>query len=216
MARWCLLALMIASPVSACFAQTQAEQPPSPLHVDFTPLGGYRTGMTFPTLLNGQQSSANLILQARPSYGFAIGVRLSEEDLVEFRWARQDTHFRLRGRSMTSDVRVVLDEFHGDFTHEYVSEDWPAWSRPFVIGSIGATHIWGKSSESFTRFSFGLGGGIKIFFNRRFGLKMQAEWLPLAIDPEINAFVCGGGCVVHLTTTVVSQGEFVIGPVFRF
>ena len=115
-----------------------------------------------------------------------------------------------------SRERVILNQFQGDFTHEYILEDWPAWARPFVIGSVGATHLSAGPNSSFTRFSFGLGGGIKVYFNRHMGLRMQAEWLPLVINPEVGALVCGGGCVVHLNATLVSQGEISVGPIFRF
>ena len=181
-----------------------------PLRIDVTPLIGYRTSMTFSGLQNGLATP--LSLDASPSYGIAAGARLDEEDLVEFRWARQDTHVHLAG----SSERVILDQYQGDFTHEYILENWAAWARPFVIGSLGATHLGAGPKSSFTRFSFGLGGGIKVYFNRHMGLRMQAEWLPLVINPEVNSLVCGGGCVVHVTATLVSQGEVAVGPIFRF
>lgn len=184
----------------------------SPLRFDFTPLIGYRTILSFPTGQNGQPATPNLVLSDRPSYGFAVGGRLNEEDLVEFRWARQNTRARLEN-SLTS-TKVTLDQYQGDFTHEYILDNWPKSARPFVIGSVGATHIGGEAT-SFTRFSFGLGGGVKFYFTRHFGVRLQGEWLPVVLNPSV-AFVCGGGCIVHIRATLASQGEFVAGPVFRF
>ena len=195
----------LASQVATAPSQTK------PLRIDVTPLIGYRTSMTFSAVQNGVATSG-IHLDARPSYGFGVGVRLDEEDLVEFRWARQETHIHLAG----SSERVILNQFQGDFTHEYILEDWPAWARPFVIGSVGATHLGAGPNSSFTRFSFGLGGGIKVYFDRHMGLRMQAEWLPLVINPEVSSLVCGGGCVVRLSATLVSQGEIAVGPIFRF
>jgi hypothetical protein len=145
----------------------------------------------------------------------SAGVRLDEENLVEFRWARQDTHVHLRG-SAESGENAVLDQFQGDFTHEYILEEWPHSVRPFVMGSAGATHVGGGTSSSFTRFSFGIGGGIKVYFSRHFGVRMQGEWLPLVVEPEVTSFVCGAGCIVHLSARLVSQGEIAVGPIFRF
>jgi hypothetical protein len=116
----------------------------------------------------------------------------------------------------SSDEKVVLDQFHGDFTHEYIPEEGLRWARPFVIGSAGATRVAGGANNSFIRFSFGLGGGIKVYFTRHLGFRMQGEWLPLVVEPEVTSFVCGGGCIVHLSARLVSQGEIVIGPVLRF
>ena len=186
------------------------------LRFDLSALVGYRTSMAFPTEQNLQGFSPRLVLGAKPSYGIAAGVRLDEDDLIELRWARQNTNVHLEGGAPSLSEKVFLDQLHGDFTHEYILDDWPAWARPFVIGSIGATRIAGGPNNSFTRFSFGLGGGVKVYFTRQLGLRVQAEWLPVVVSPEVGSFLCGGGCVAHLTGTVVSQGEIAVGPVFRF
>ena len=171
---WCPQGCLVVIILVLCpgeLASQSATHPASqtkPLRIDVTPLIGYRTSMTFPAEENGVATSG-LSLDASPSYGVAAGVRLNKEDLVEFRWARQDTHVHLAGSSQ----RAILNQFHGDFTHEYIPEDWPAWARPFVIGSVGATHLGAGSNSSFTRLSFGLGGGIKVYFNRHMGLRRR-------------------------------------------
>jgi hypothetical protein len=110
---------------------------------------------------------------------------------------------------------VILDQFHGDFSHEPLVEDWPSWAKPFVIASIGATHVSRDASISFTRFSFGIGGGIRLYASRHLGFKIQAEWVPVVVDPQV-AFVCGSGCIVHVGGTASSQGEVFAGPILRF
>jgi len=157
--RWFVFVLMITfysgTLSSQIISDEQAES--KPLRFDITALVDYRTRMLFPT---GHPPSCHLVLGAKPSYGTAIGMRLDEENLVEFRWARQDT----RVHFASSDEKVVLDQFHGDFTHEYIPEEGLRWARPFVMGSAGATQVAGGANSSFTRFSFGLGGGIKVYF----------------------------------------------------
>jgi hypothetical protein len=209
--RWCVLALMVIISSGRVASQTATDEQ-NPLRFDLTPLVGYRTYLGFPT---GHPPSSHLILSGGLSYGMSAGVRLDEENLVEFRWARQDTHVHLRG-SAESGENAVLDQFQGDFTHEYILEEWPHGVRPFVMGSAGATHVGGGTSSSFTRFSFGIGGGIKVYFSRHFGVRMQGEWLPLVVEPEVTSFVCGAGCIVHLSARLVSQGEIAVGPIFRF
>jgi hypothetical protein len=210
--RWCVFFLMVILYSGKAGSQTAGDEP-KPLRFDLTPLVGYRTIMSFPT---GHEPNPHLILAAKPSYGAAAGVRLDEEDLIELRWARQDTHVHLNGSAPSFEKKVVLDQFHGDFTHEYILEEWRRWARPFVMGSIGATRVSGGTSSSFTRFSFGIGGGLKIYFTRHLGLRIQGEWLPLVVQPEVTSFICGGGCIVHLSARLVSQGEVAVGPMFRF
>jgi hypothetical protein len=209
--QWCVFALMIILSSGRLASQTAADYQ-KPLRFDLTPLIGYRTRMLFPT---GHSPSPRLVLAAKPSYGMSIGVRLDEENLIEFRWARQDSHFHIRG-SAAPDKKVTLDQFHGDFTREFILEDGPHWARPFVLASAGATHVDGGIDSSFTRFSCGIGGGIKVYFTRHFGVRVQGEWIPVVVEPEVTSFVCGSGCIVRLSARMVSQGEIVVGPVFRF
>ena len=209
--------LVVFAPLLFCGEMVSQEQPSElkPLRIDFTPLIGYRSSITFPTVQALQGNGAGAVLAEKPSYGFALGVRLNEEDVVEIRWARQATDIRFTDTSLPS-TQVILHQVHLDCTHEFIMDRWPIWVRPYVIGSVGGTHIDGGSNAAFTRFSFGLGTGLKVYLSRHVGLRFQVEWLPIVISPEVGAFVCGAGCVVHLSATAVSQGEIVAGPVFRF
>ena len=214
--RCLVLLVMLCSGRLVSQTATDERSQTRPLRFDVTPLVGYRTSINFPTGQDGQGQGPGLILDAKPSYGVAVGMRLDEENLIEFRWARQYTYVHLEGGAPSPNEKVVLDQFHGDFTHEYILDNWIPRARPFVMGSIGATRIAGGASNGFTRFSFGLGGGIKFYFTRHVGLRIQAEWLPIVVDPGVGSFVCGGGCVVQLSGAAVSQGEIVVGPMFRF
>jgi hypothetical protein len=196
------------------YAQEQPE--PKPQRFDFTAFVGYRTSMSFPVEPQVTGTNPRVVVDASPSYGASFGVRLREEDLIEVRWARQDSYVHSEEIALhPSRQRVILDQFHGDFSHEPLVEDWPSWARPFVLASVGATHVSGSTNINFTRFSFGIGGGIRLYAGRHFGFKIQAEWLPVFADPQV-AFACGGGCVVHVGGSVASQGEVFVGPIFRF
>jgi len=195
-----------------------AQQQPAPklLRFDFTPFMGYRTSMSFPVEPHVTGMNPRVVVDASPSYGFSLGMRLHEEDLIEVRWARQDSY--VHGEDITPQPfrqHMILDQFHGDFSHEPFIEDWPSWAKPFVLASVGATRVSSSTYISFTRFSFGIGGGIRLYANRHFGFKLQAEWLPVFADPQA-AFICGGGCIVHVGGTLASQGEVLAGPILRF
>jgi hypothetical protein len=208
-----ILCLIAFSP--ALRAQQQAE--PKPLLFDFTAFMGYRTSMSFPVEPHVTGMNPRIVLDASPSYGVSFGVRFrAEEDLVEMRWARQDSY--VHSEDITPQPprqRVILDQFHGDFSHEPLVEEWPSWAKPFVLASVGATHVSSSTNLNFTRFSFGIGGGIRLYASRHFGFKIQAEWLPVFADPKV-AFICGGGCIVHVGGTAASQGEVLAGPTLRF
>lgn len=193
-----------------------AQQPePKPLRLEVTPLFGYRSTVIFP-IVSSVASNTDLTVDASPSFGVSFGVRLRDyDDLVETRWARQDSYVHSEQViPQPPRQRVVINQFHEDFSHEYVLEDLGDLAKPFVMASLGATHV-SSSTSSFTRFSFGIGGGVRLYASRHVYFKIQAEWLPIVVDPNV-AFICGGGCLVHLAATVASQGEVVVGPTFRF
>ena len=207
-------------PLLALAGTLQAQQPlePKPLRFDLTPFFGYRTSMSLPVEPHVTGTNPRVVLDAAPTFGVSFGARLTgrEEDLVEVRWARQDSY--LHSEDITPQLprrRILLDQFHGDFSHEPWIEEWSPWIRPYVLGSIGATHVSIPSATGFTRFSLGLGGGIRFYASRHLGFKIQGEWLGTVTDPRV-VLLCGGGCVVHLSATVASQGEAFVGTFLRF
>lgn len=210
-----IVALFLIVLSSALMAQQQPE--PWSQRFELTPFMGYRTSMSFPVELHVTGTNPRVVLDASPSYGVSIGMRLrAQEDLVEVRWARQDSYVHAEDLiPQPPTQRVILDQFHGDFSHEALVEDWASWAKPFVLASVGATHVSGNSNINFTRFSFGIGGGIRFYPSRHFGFKIQAEWLPVFADPHV-AFICGSGCIVHVGGTLSSQGEVLAGPILRF
>lgn len=194
----------------------QQQPDPKPLRFDFAAFLGYRTSISFPVEPQVTGMNPRVVVDPSPSYGVSFGVRPREEDLVEVRWARQDSYVHAEEITpLPPRQRVILDQFHGDFSHEPLVEDWPWWAKPYVLASVGATHASGSTNINFTRFSFGIGGGIRFYATRHFGFKIQAEWLPVLVDPQV-AFVCGGGCIVHVGGNVASQGEVFVGPILRF
>lgn len=210
-----IMMLLIALPSALSAQQELPEQ--KALRFDLTPFIGYRTSISFPIEPHVTGTDPRVVLDASPSYGVSLGMRLANEgDLVEMRWARQDSY--VHSEDITPQLprqRVVLDQFHGDFSHETPIEDWASWARPYVLASVGATHVSGSTNVSFTRFSFGIGAGVRFYASRHLGFKIQAEWLPVFVDPHV-AFICGSGCIVHVGGTASSQGEVFVGPILRF
>ena len=201
-----------------------AQTPQKQLRFDFSGFVGYRSAASFtgpepeatPTDVTTPLITPKVVVDPSPSYGVSFGARINELDLIEVRWARMNTTMRLEQNFLTTfQQNVIVDQYHGDFTHEYIVEDWPFNVRPYIMASIGATHYSGSATRNFTRFSFGIGGGFKLFVNRNVGFRIQGEWLPIFIDPEV-AIACGAGCVMRIRTQAASQAEFAVGPIIRF
>src|SRR5688572_14373851 len=80
-----ILLLMMACPLAA-----QNHPEVKLWSLDVTPQLGYRTSMSFTSEPGVDGVSSRAVLDANPSYGIAVGVRYNDEDLIEFRWARQE------------------------------------------------------------------------------------------------------------------------------
>jgi hypothetical protein len=206
------LALILFSCALAAHAQTE----PKPMYFDFTPLAGYRTSVSFTTQPVEGIDVPKIVIDPSPSYGAAFGGRVSDLDVIELRWTRMNTTMRVEQNFLTTfQQKVIVDQYHGDFTHEYVPDFWPVKIRPYIMASVGATHVSGSATRNFTRFSIGVGAGVKVFATRHVGFRVQGEWVPILVSPEVG-FICGGGCIIRIRTQLSSQGEFAAGPLFRF
>jgi hypothetical protein len=204
--------LALATPAQAQYVQIES--------FEVTPFIGGKFGGTFD--VRGEQTPQT---QARwkeaMSAGLSAGVRFDDYSLVEFRWTRTisrlqfDAPFAMAGASLGD---VTLNQFHADFTREFPIAEVKGL-RSFLTGTLGVTHV-AALDDGFTRFSFGLGAGLKQFLGSRFAIRAEARWLPILIDPNVGAFACGtvvgGGCFVVLSGHLTQQFELAIGPVFRF
>jgi len=180
------------------------------------------------------ESSNNVNLgtiQVDNSYnaGVTFGVNLNEEDAVEALWRRMVTKGRLPadvvdpGSSLNGTLfNLKIDQYHCNFLHHYTLNDPKAF--PYVIGGVGATTYYASQNgqtNSMTRFSFALGGGIKYFFADHFGLRGEARWAPTVLTASDSSFWCsiggaGAQCVVRLQTTLQNQVDFTGGVIIRF
>lgn len=187
-----------------------------PERFDFTTLISYRSRMTFAVEPSLPGTSSRVAVAASPAYGFALGVRVREGNVVEFRWSRQDSNIEISDSIIGySPIRMTLKQFHCDFIHEYVVRHRALRLTPFMMASVGATNMSTGASSGSTELSAGIGGGIKFFVSQHLGFRIQAQWLPTFLAAQGTA-LCGTSCIAHLGGTLGSQAEVAIGPVLRF
>jgi hypothetical protein len=204
--------LAAAAPARAQYVEIQS--------FEVTPFIGARLGGTFDIQPDGAVP-IKATLNDATSYGFSAGVRFDDYSLVEFRWTQATSTLRVGAPFAFLGVAigdVALNQFHADFTREFVIPEVKGL-RSFLTGSLGVTHL-GAAQEGFTRFSFGFGAGLKQFLGSRLAIRAEAQWLPILVEPSVEAFACGtiqfGGCLVVLNSELVQQMQLSIGPVVRF
>ena len=204
--------LAAAAPAAAQYVEIQS--------VEVTPIIGTRLGGTFAVQPDGAEP-IDAEWSDAASYGLAAGVRFDDLSLIEIRWTRATSTLRFGGPFDflgPSIGDVTLNQIHADFTREFVLPDVKGL-RSFLTGSLGVTDV-RAAQDRFTRFSFGLGAGLKQFLGSRFAIRAEAQWLPIVLEPSVRRFACGtlqfGGCLLVLDGELVQQVHFSIGPVVRF
>jgi hypothetical protein len=183
---------------------------------DVTPMFGYSSSASFP-LASDTNSKNRARVASSGNFGIGAGVRYDDEQVIEFHYSRQSSTMTFEGSPALSPVfssHSVLERYLGDFTHEFMLEK-PVAVRPFLMASVGMTRIT-AAGESYNRFTFGIGGGVKWFPLKWFGIRAQGQWLPTLIDPEIKVFICAGGCAVTLGGKIAHQATISLGPIFSF
>lgn len=152
------------------------------------------------------------------AYGVTATFNPAENLGVEFLWNRQPTNASASysgGGTYPTKVGVTLDQFHGDFLFSFAGHGSKV--EPFVLFGVGATDMHGAGSST-TKFSFGVGGGVKYFVSKHIGFRAQARYTPTYLYSTNGGVWCNwwGACWVVPNDHFLQQGDVTGGIIFRF
>lgn len=196
---------------------------------EFQPFGGFTVSGGIPLTADDNTTHGSISVNSSHNIGATFGVNFNVLDAVEGYWRRQFTEGRLPPEiavPVSSDsltpFDLKIDQYHINFLHHYMVSDPRA--LPYVIAGLGVTTYFANDngqSNSMSRFSFSLGGGIKYFLTGHVGFRGEARWAPTLLTASDGGFWCsiggaGANCVVHLKTTLQNQLDLTGGIVFRF
>jgi hypothetical protein len=159
-------------------------------------------------------------IEAAPSYGAMLDVRVRPDALAEVSYTRHPTVLSIRqsdGSLSSYDLLVQYLQIGGLLEFRVGSVDW---IRPVFGGTLGATVFSaddsGHSYEEW-RFSFILEGGVKFRLIEHFGLRLRGRMLATFLTDD-SALFCstGSGCGFIYSGTAVLQGEFGGGAYLAF
>lgn len=180
----------------------------SQARVELTPFTGYQFGGEVEDFTTG----ATLELKETSNFGFILGI--GEEGSgtqTEVYFSRQKTEIEGSGAfSAASLFDLDVDYYHiGGSAIVNETENL----QPFIAASIGATHFRPEASgvSSETKFSLGIGGGVKYFVSDRVGLRAEGRAMGTFIDHEAAAFCAGGNCLVVGGSEMLWQFNGIVG-----
>jgi opacity protein-like surface antigen len=146
------------------------------------------------------------------TWGVQIGRLFTPQWGVEMLWTEQSSALTVGTDDGSADLFTMsIGHLHGDVVYQLGSAD--ARLRPFVFAGVGATLLSADDLESETKFSFGLGAGVKYFRSKTIGIRAHFRYKPTMLNDEDAADFCDpfGFC-----QSTLQQVEFAGGAVIRF
>jgi hypothetical protein len=152
------------------------------------------------------------------AYGLSFDAGITDNFQLELLWSRHDTTLKGTNAATTEKVDLIeakVDQYHFNLLYQAGEED--DGMRPYILAGAGASRILpGGGLKAETFFSFGFGGGVKLFFTENFGLRIQGRWAPTYIGKDQVVFCTINGCFESDVRRTLNQGELTAGFVVRF
>jgi opacity protein-like surface antigen len=131
---------------------------------------------------------------------------------AEIVWSEQASSYDIEVDGTTADLfSFNLAQLHGNVVYQFGAGG--SRVQPFAFGGLGATFFRATELPMETKFSIGVGGGVKIFPWSNVGFRGHLRYRPTFLDDEDAEDFCDpfGFCQSSLR-----QFEFAGGVTFRF
>ena len=153
-----------------------------------------------------------LDIQGGFTWGLQAGHLFTARWGAELLWMQQGSALRLVTEAGAANVfTMTIQQLQGNALYHFGNRNTKL--RPFVFGGLGATFFSATELESETKFSYGLGGGVKYFPSRAIGARASFRYTPTMLNDDETVAFCDpfGFCQGSL-----QQIEFAVGAVVRF
>lgn len=184
---------------------------------EIMPFAGYRTNGSFRV---SSLDYGEVTIKGGFAYGLTLAYTPSRHAQVEIMWSRTDSN--LYGDLVIQPLgeeklfKLHTDQFHVNFMPMFPQSNGRI--VPYLLFGVGLTYAKPPNVSGETRFSWSIGGGAKVMFRERIGLRFQAKWTPTYISTSSGGVWCDwwGFCYVIPVSNYMNQGEFTGGIFFRF
>lgn len=180
--------------------------------IEFTPFYGY----TFSGELKDADTGEEFEIDDSDGYGGMLDIPLSETTQLEFFFSRQETEFKSDEGLFTGQTIFDLDVDYYHVGGTYIVQNGP-W-QPFVVGTLGATLLNPDASgtDSVTRFSMGLGGGVRYCPTEHLGLYLGARGFLTFIEGDTLFRSESGATTIVVDANGLWQVQLQAGLIFAF
>ena len=198
----CFILLAFALPAGA---QGVVEGP----KVQIAALAGWGFGGSVTNLETGQQRS----FEAAPVYGGALGIKVGEGWFAEGYFSRQKS--KLSGGGLTPDFDVALERYLIGIQQETGTNPRVRWFGTFWLGATRFVPGLGDYGSE-TKFTGGLGLGVKTYFSDNIGLRLEARGFYTLVKGEGGLLCVNGQCLFAFSGSGLWQGDVGGGLIIAF
>jgi opacity protein-like surface antigen len=213
--------------VFACGASCVLAQDSDSTKFEVTPFVGARFGGKINVYgFDANPDVENLYVKSSIDYGVIADYNIWSSFAIEFMMNRQPTTYSEQDYATTPPTTNFLANgtlstytFGAAYTFRGDSK-----IRPFVAGGLGWTNFGNLDSDPSelyvgfnNRLAFDLGGGVKYFFNRFAGVRLDVRWLGSRTTPTVST-ECSVyyGCGQYSSNYRMNQGSANLGLILRF
>lgn len=180
--------------------------------VEFTPFYGYALGGKF----READTGAEFKIAESDCYGGMLDIRLSRITQLELFFSRQETDLKF-DEGLFDGHRIFdldVDYYHIGGTRLIPCGPW----QPFVVGTLGATHLNpdAPGTDSLTRFSIALGGGLRYLPTKHLGLYAAARGFVTFIEGDTVFRSESGVTTIEIESDGLWQVQLQAGLIFAF
>lgn len=182
---------------------------PQTTRFGISPFYGYRFGGQFEDYNTGTTYN----LADGPAYGLILDYApLDYRGRYELLWSHQDSSVNFNGDNGLGKVDVAVDvvQVGGDV------EFGAPRLREYVSGHVGATHFASDGYGDDTRFSAGIGGGVKAFLTKHIYLRADVRGFCTVVQARGGFIYYDGVTVASFSGSTLWQGQVSAGVGFTF
>ena len=187
---------------------------------DITPFAGTRFGGELDNIDSNNQSVDLEVEDGDPSYGAIFAIRVYQELRVELLYSHQETRLETDSGFLSSSSK--FSDIDIDYYHIGASWEWAMQNtvRPFFVMSMGATEFDPDEPllDDDTRFSYSIGGGVKLFMQKNLALHLGGRFFSTFIEDN-DQLHCNDDhsfCFESDDDEYLDQFEATLGLTFRF
>jgi len=179
---------------------------------EITPFAGYTWGGQF----NDSVTGAKLTVNEKSNYGVMVDINHKEQTQIELYFSHEPTQLKANSGPLTGNPLFDLDIDYYHLGGTYVMDTGNI--RPFLVGTLGATHMipQGPGLDALTKFSLSLGGGVKLFATDHIGVRLEGRWFGTLSNGSGSAFCTGGKCAINVEGELFSQFVANAGLIIAF